>query len=265
MIEKIKHLKIFILILSSLILTGFSVNQLNGFWSVTSSSGVSALSMTNTDNAVDINDLTTYTFSSKSFGAVPGVGEKRWILVTAGCVDNDGSFSVTSALIAGNSATILQAFSSSSGNNVSILTYIILDVPTGTSGNIVITLSDQPFGCGISVYRIISADSADLTSTHATASDITDSSGVMTASINCPAGGVILGGRQGRNDSSNTWTGGLSEDYDVDTNTNEWFTTGSGVFSTLQTGLSTTVTNADTTPGGPELFAMISFGPNGAT
>ena len=98
-------------------------------------------------------------------------------------------------------------------------------------------------GAGIAVYRMVNPSSPTPV---ATASGV-DSSGVVTLSLNISSGGAGVGTTQQDNGGTNTWVG-LTEDYEVDINTTEYF---SSAFGTVAgTPRTITATSTDTTPDG---------------
>jgi hypothetical protein len=150
---------------------------------------------------------------------------------------------VASAItIGGVSATNILQPAAGSGNYAAEIW--VAAVPTGTTGDVVITGSGASVGCGIGLWRALymSQTASD------TDSDIAPGSGVLATSIDCPAGGVIVG-MQGSDyaGTRKTWVG-LTEDFDeaVDPGGNDIGQSGASLaFAAAQTGLVVTVT----TPG----------------
>ena len=122
--------------------------------------------------AVKTNDATSYTFSSVSFGSA---ASNRSIVVGIGAGRaSSGARSVNSVTIGGVTATIAAEKNSPAGNVAAIA---FAKVPTGTSGDIVVTFNSTMARCGIGVWSatdlggVIDTDgdadnaNADLTST----------------------------------------------------------------------------------------------------
>lgn len=102
--------------------------------------------ITPTAAAVDASDLTTYTFSSQSFG---DAASDRVILVTAAWRLSSGDPVISSATIGGVSATIVRQDHVARGGTA----VLAAEVPTGTTGDVVINFDIANSRCGIKVYR----------------------------------------------------------------------------------------------------------------
>ena len=191
---------------------------------------VVALSQTDTDSS--ITNLTTYTFSSASFGAADA---DRYVIVAGGGI-TEGSRTVSSVTIGGVSATISQQVQD--GFPVSLAFIAIAAVPTGTTGDVVVTFSSTMGEAAISVYRAVGI--ASITA-YDTGSDTTDP---MTTTIDIPAGGFAVAVSSVACGSLTTWTG-LTEDVDFSygdlcgANTS-FLSSASDTFVSAQTGLTVT-------------------------
>lgn len=165
------------------------------------SAGAAAVNITLTDSSVDATDQTTYTFASQSFGATAA---DRKIVVGVGA-RGSGNFTISSVTIGGVTATLV--VNSSSGLQDQAALYIA-DVPTGTTGSVVIVLSTGILRCGIGVWRMIGAASSTPTDTGISAAD------PATTTLTISANGSGVGyGIQIDATSTATWTG-LNEDFD---------------------------------------------------
>lgn len=178
--------------------------------------------------ASDASNLTTYTFATQNLGTAAG---GRYIAVGIGARGTNSGLTISTVTIAGVSATeTIQVTNSASSNNVSGI--YIAAVPTGTTGDVVVTFSVGVLRCAIQMYRLVGIDSI-------TASDTGTSTALdPTTSIDVPAGGVAIGAANCSNATTATWTG-ITEDYD--SQTEAW--TGSSAFNTfasVQTGLTVT-------------------------
>lgn len=152
-----------------------------------------------TDNSVDTTNLTTYTFSSQTLGTA--AANRKIIICVAGNGGNAGA--VSSLTVGGISATNVIAVSD--GGTVQSEIWVA-DVPTGTTGDVVVTFSTAKARCGIGVYRAIGSQST----ANATASSTADP---MSASLFIPYNGIGIGVAQDISTSTYTWTN-LTEDYD---------------------------------------------------
>lgn len=175
---------------------------------------------------------TTYTFSSQNLGTADA---GRYIVVAAHC--NSGTtvgFGLSSVTVGGVAATIVVQQNNASGGFSGCSALAIAAVPTGTTGNIVVTWSHGAARCEIQAYRltgIASATPADTKSS--TASD-------PTASLDVPAGGVAIGAGCTSANTIATWTG-LSEDSDAVVEGTLTSTSAHGEFVAQQTGLAITI------------------------
>lgn len=155
----------------------------------------------------DTNDAAAYTFSSVDLGAA---ATDRTIIVH---VHQRNSISITAVSIGGVSATIDVA---ASGDNSGDHAIVRAAVPTGTTGDIVVTLASVALGCVVHVYRV----TGGTVQVDDTATAYGGSSGTSggTVTVTAVAGGWVHAAAYGRHSSSQsctfTGTAGLSEDYD---------------------------------------------------
>ncbi len=175
----------------------------------------------------DGTNLTTYTFAGENFGTAPA---DRQIIVAIGSQGaGETAESISSVTIGGVSATItVQRTNSIVDHTISGLA--IANVPTGTTGDIVITLSTGERRCGIGVYRAtgISAIPTD------TGSSIANN---PTFDIDVIAGGFAIGTAGTGFFDTATWTN-LTEDYDFQAGGESFALSGaSDVFGSEQTDL----------------------------
>lgn len=161
--------------------------------------------ITNTANAKDTNALTTYTFSSQSFGPADSTRQ----ITVAIWMFAGGAASVSSVTIGGVSATLIT--SALPVTNVGVYLYKAA-VPTGTSGSVVVTFSTTIATCAISVYSVLNAN----TTVSATATDTTLSGNDLSASLAIPAHGGAIACAQGITTGSFdvTWAN-ITERYDT--------------------------------------------------
>jgi hypothetical protein len=178
--------------------------------------------------ATDTANATTYTFSSQNLGTA---SSDRYILVGIGSrAAGTTEATINSVTVGGVSATI-PVQRSVRPVNLSIAGFAIAAVPTGTTGDIVITFSREMLRCGIVAYAI--------TGNNASASD-TDSGASADPSVNLdiPADGVAFGmAVTARTATGGSWSG-LTSDFDFVVEGNTQMSSASDAFATLQTGLS---------------------------
>lgn len=148
-------------------------NQLTGFGA---GGGVAAATIEFTESEEQAGDSSPYTFSNKAYGAA---ASNRTVIVSiAAHLDGSGLF--TAVTIDGVSATeIVQASDSSMETAI-----WAADVPTGVSGDIVVTCSGSPNRCSIGVWAAYGIGAAD-----DTAVDIAEA---FSQALTISAGGVAV-------------------------------------------------------------------------
>lgn len=192
---------------------------------------------------VSSSTLTTYSFMACDLGTAAA---NRKIVV--GIKDGIGNAVTISSVTIGGISASQVAVVTSSGDTTAIWQ---ADVPTGTTGDIVVTFSGANSRCGIAVYAVYGAAAA----AHATATSIATP---LSTSIDVPAGGILIGVAGSRNAGSTwIWTN-LIEDYDQSLSTSS-FTGASDAFASLQTALTVTCANSGSTTV-PQMV-LASFGP----
>lgn len=173
-------------------------------------------------------DLTTYTFSSQNLGTA---ASDRYIIVAASCRKADPAATLSSATIGGVSATIIHQ-STRGGNTVALFAAA---VPTGTTGDIVVTWSTGVLRCGIGAYRVTGSDA---TTYHDR--DVGTEVNNPIATIDVPAGGFAIAAGYNAGNTTATWSG-VTEDYDTTVESNN-YTGASDTFGSAQTDLAITFT-----------------------
>ena len=187
--------------------------------------------ITLTDNSISTAFQSSYTFSSQSLGAED---DGRYIIVAFGSQES----TATAVTVAGVSATKLvdAPDAGAADENASLW---IAAVPTGTTGDIVVTLDSNSTCCGIGVWRKTGGDAI---ASHLYAVD--DESGTPSEDLNIPAdGGAICYGFQRTNTTTTRGTvTGLTEDFDEEVEAaNSVHIGGSGTFDEAQSALTTTI------------------------
>jgi hypothetical protein len=211
--------------------------------------GVAAtpLALTNTDSIVNTANLTTYTFTSRALGAEPAVGETRYIVISTGGNQSAGT-TISSVTVAGISAAqVVQSSSVPCG-------IFIVEVPTGTTGNVVVTFSGGVFGAGIGVYRLIGPSGL---AAFATSNVNTHTSGVASGNIDIPSGGACIAVANGIDAGTYTWAA-LSENFEFDVGSGD--NTGGAMSTTPGSPTAWSLTCSDTTPGAISV-CLASWGP----
>ena len=192
------------------------VNQLNGF----GAAGVPAvpISFTSVDTpAANTTSQTTYTFSSASFGSAASV---RVIVVAFASRANTTGRTISSVTIGGVAATAAAVGNYSSGGASDFAAIYYAELPSGTTGDVVITFSAAMLRCALQVFRMTGQDSV---TPSATATDTTGDP--MDGDVNVVAGGAAVGvSATGGASGGTVWTG-LTESTDTAIfGTHEWST-----------------------------------------
>jgi hypothetical protein len=107
--------------------------------------------------AVNATDLTTYTFSTQSLGTAAADRKIVLGISTRGSAQR----SISSVTIGGVTATVLatQSFGGSTFNRMALY---VADVPTGATGDVVVTFSGSVLRCGVGLWKVTGANSAQL-------------------------------------------------------------------------------------------------------
>ena len=144
-------------------------------------SGAASASISFTASAVSASDLTTYTFASQSLGSA-ATGRK--IIVGVGGSQTSG-VAISSVTVAGVPATSIATNVAASGAfNRSAL--YIADVPTGTTGDVVVTFASGVLRAGVGVWAAYNLNSSTATSTG------TSLSNPYSSSLTVNAGGIAV-------------------------------------------------------------------------
>lgn len=164
-----------------------------------------------TTSAVDDTVNPTAEFLSLSLGAADA---NREIFVCIGTWDNTGPRDVSSVTVGGvsGSQVIEYVLSGISEAGTAGFGMWKAAVPTGTTGDVVVTFSGSVARCVVSIYRVINGQVISTLAATGTGSSGIDT---ITLSQNVLAGDAVIGGGtvgQQQGDSV-TWVG-LTEDYD---------------------------------------------------
>lgn len=156
-----------------------------------------------TASASSTSDLTTYTFAGQSLGAV--VANRMIVVVGLAIYAALGTPAVSSVTIGGVTATVLLTTGTNMG---SFLAYAL--VPTGTTGDIVVTLGSGGSRCGVGIWRVYDQISNTPTDTDTPAGG---ADSARSVSIDVSAGGIIIAGASSGN-ASIAWTN-ATEGFDT--------------------------------------------------
>lgn len=200
--------------------------NLPGLMPVIAASGQPASSATYVDTQTDSVDRTTYTFTANL-----GAGTHCVIVICGRAASAGRSIvSLTADSVAGAEASFIN-----SGSGLSNVIGIWIVAAFGPAKTVVVQFSGAMARCGIDTYgvdRLLSA-----TPTHA---NRTSSASPPSTTVNCEAGGFIIGGAC-NNGSSWSWTN-LTERTDYDVEGSQRQSSACDNFSVTQTGLTITAT-----------------------
>ena len=197
-----------------------------------------------TANTTSTANLTTYTFSSQAFGTA---ASNRKIVV---CTCHDNNDTVSSVTMGGVSGT--KATGQIAGSELQTEIWYAA-VTTGTSGDVVVTLTGGAGQMGIGVYRVIGA----ATSPSATGGS-TGEGTTQNDDINVLAGGILIGVSGNRSAATCTWTN-LTETYDEAIETYGLKQSGAAAaFSSAQTPITITALLSSTSV--DECFSLAAWG-----
>ncbi len=196
--------------------------------------------VTHTDDETSSTNASSYTFSSKSFGAA----DSDRIMIAVYGHRNSSAVAVDSVTIGGVTATPISE--RTFGSN--ILGFYGAAVPTGTSGDVVVTLASTVLRAGMSLYAVTGTTLDGIFDGAWDTEDTSDS--FADLDVSCPAGCAIIGaGFTTLSGSPNTWTWtGLTEDFDSgDIETSTIMGTAHDEFASAQDPITTIAATADGT------------------
>lgn len=178
-----------------------------------------------TDSSVDSSNASTYTFSSQALGSAEA---KRKIVVAIIAQGSGAASTIDTVTVAGNSCTQhIEQFSTGAQQCTGGIWSV--ELASGTTGDIVVTLNEGKTSCGIGVYKVVGA-SASISDT------ASDTGASPSASINIPAGGVAVACMYDSSGGTSTWTN-LTEAYDEVMESTDVHTGARDAFAAAQTGL----------------------------
>lgn len=195
-----------------------------------------ALSYSFLQSATSTADSNSYTFSSQSLGTADA---DRYIVVSAIARKAGAGFTLTGITVGGIEADIVKQVTNTITNS-DCAALVIAAVPTGTTGDVVVTWSTTVLRCAIGMWRLVGIESAiPYDSDSSTAAD-------PSVALDVLENGVAIGAGLTAASSSATWTG-LTENFD---GTLETFVTYTGAGLQLvadETGRTITIDFASST------------------
>ena len=214
-------------------------------------------------HAESIDDLTEYTFSGLAIGTA--AANRRVIVRFATGSSNRTGVSVTvggaaCSIVGDGVTTAAQAHGGAGTGSRSEVWITDAVFPTGTTADVVVTLSGGNLRCCVDSYAVYGANPTAYDIKKDTAADGAGD-GVLTANLDSPASGAAFGfTSDGQASVTNTWTV-LTEAHDSTAGGGESmsFTAAAKTYATAETGQTITCTRADTT--GAAAMILISFAP----
>jgi len=158
------------------------------------------------DSESSATNATEYTFSSASLGTESS--DRTIVLIFSGDSQSGDSESLSSLTVGGENATIIHQFNSTGvGNTRDSLGIAYIELPNGTTGDIVLTWSNTMRNAGVGWWNL--TELASSTPYALTAEND------RSVNLNIPENAFVIGGLHDDEMSANvTWTG-LTEDFDV--------------------------------------------------
>lgn len=203
--------------------------------------------------AVNTAETSSYAFTGLDFGAED---TNRWILAAFSVSrGNQDAFTVSSAPIAGTNGTDVKTQAHQAGSTSVLTSMYIRNVPTGTTGQtITVNINTTSNQCRLTVYRLIMPGGTPDSTFGSTGDN-------PSGTLNCPAGGVIIGSVAARAAATLTdWSATLdTEDDDGRTESQLLHSAAHELFAAEQTAY-TVQALLDVTPASAAL-AVASFGP----
>lgn len=181
--------------------------------------GVRQFSLTFGSSAVQDSPASSpHSFAGMTIGAAPdGAGATRHVVAAIGLMHNSVG-SIDGVTIGGIAATLVVGSDSGTGGSGAGVALYIAEVPTGTTATVAVSFTG---GTSVGAATFILRDRNTTTATNSsTAED-------PSLNLNIAAGGAAIGVSMVRDGTVSTWTG-LTEHFDTDIRSNEWFSAASG-------------------------------------
>lgn len=198
-----------------------------------------ALTLTPQSSAQSASDLTAYTFATQGIGTA---SSDRIVIVAVNGVNVSSGTSLSSATIAGVSATILVQRTNNAAGVDNITAVIAAAVPTGTTGDVVLTFSTGQLKAAISTYSMTGGSITP----HSTYTNTNGTDAVPDITINVPVGGghvCVVMWFNGVGATTCTWGGtGITEYSDLSLEAGELHSSAYGNFAGGASSLNVTAT-----------------------
>lgn len=204
------------------------------------------VSVSGVDNTFSGSDASTYTFSARSFGAE----DASRILAVGITAQRIGSPSgVSSVTIGGVSATVFRAQQTGNANDHTTELWGA-QVPTGTTGDVVVNFSTAHLRCSIAIFRVLNASMTIPSSNGASVSSGVGVSAAVTVPVNGAAIAVV------GNNGNTTYTWSNITEYCDFTNESNAF---SAACDAYPAGSSLTATATQASDSSPQALVVVAF------
>lgn len=216
-----------------------------------------ALTVSATAFSQSSTNASAYTFSGLSFGAAHA---DRYVIVAVGFRTPAAAAALSSVTIGGVTADLIHSVTASASvTDKAVVGFYSAKIATGTSGDVVVTLSATAARCGVQAWRVIGEpvlyDTGSDTETTAETS--------MQGDVDVVNGSVALGAVIGVGSGSHSYTWlGLTEDNDAGFagEATSVFSTASKALAANET-LAITATATDHNTNSSKALGVISFRP----
>lgn len=208
-------------------------------------------------SAGDSSNATTYTFSSQSLG---DAASDRVIVVQA-AGSSTGTGGVASLTIGGVSATLIDEQATSNPADTTSMWYA--EVPTGTTGDVVVTFNALNARCGIGLWRLTGVTVTPYDTGKDTDPATSGANPVASTTIDVETGGIIIASAYSSNSGTTTpptyaWTG-ITENYETVAESKSVVSGGLNSSGTAATGK--TITSTLTTDNSRIAMVVASWSP----
>lgn len=170
------------------------VNQLCGFGSAAAGSGAASPALEYRASYVLTADASSYTFSGCDLGGADATRE-IFVVISAGGVAANAVSSVT---IGGVAASLGTAYYVSGPNTLISVARAV--VPSGATGNVVVTLNGSCANAAIAVYRVVNRVASGTGHVDTATATVNSGTSAALTGLDVPAGGFVL--------SAIVWSGG---------------------------------------------------------
>lgn len=211
---------------------------------------VTPIAITYADSGSSGSNLSSYTFSAKSFGTEH---EERYLLIGVSGQRQAASNSITSVTAGGQACTQVAAANSGNGTD-HITAFFTAAMPTGTSGDVVVNFVGAQYRAAIVVWSVVGGEGTIYDSNSVTTGDPSNTT------ISSPENGGVVSMLIGNAPTDVAWTG-VTEDFEANVDGAE-VSAGHQNYAAAQSGLSVSADFGVSIS--PQAHLTISLGPKGS-